>query len=212
MRRPLTLFSKTVFHSTETGYVDLPVFDTPVHLRGYFQSYEYFYGLNERMLPELFDPSESAVRALNVATNPKALAIHVRRGDYFKYAEKFGVLSVDYYQRGILEAINRSSEAFDAISIFSDDPKLVWGELASLKIDLPISLEVPPTSFGSEESLYLMSQSMGVVISNSTFSWWGAFLGEPKSAVVAPKPWFKAKSEPNDLFPQDWSLVDASWQ
>lgn len=205
-----------IYKSQPNGY-DVEIENNPraLVIDGLFQTYKYASNYHVRQVLKNFripTPSSWLEERLRVFSKRKVLAVHVRRGDYLKYAEKFGVLGIDYYQRGILEAVNRSSEAFDAISIFSDDPKLVWGELASLKIDLPISLEVPPTSFGSEESLYLMSQSMGVVISNSTFSWWGAFLGKHKSVVVAPKPWFKAKSEPNDLFPQDWSLVDASWQ
>jgi hypothetical protein len=206
-----------LIYKPQTSGYDVEIDNNPRApiIDGLFQTYRYASNSHVRQVLETFRiPTSSSwlEERLRVFSELRILAVHVRRGDYIKYAEKFGVLSFDYYQRGILEALRRSRDSFDAVSIFSDDPKLVRSEFASLKMNLPISFEVPPINYGSEESLYLMSQADGLVISNSTFSWWGAVLGKPKTVVVAPKPWFKTKSEPNDLFPRGWLFVDASWQ
>jgi hypothetical protein len=55
-----------------------------------------------------------------------------------------------------------------------------------------------------------MSEASASVIANSTYSWWGAKLGDPK-LVVAPKKWFKSGVDPKDLYPQDWILVESEW-
>lgn len=38
----------------------------------------------------------------------------------------------------------------------------------------------------------------------STFSWWGAFLGEENGVVVYPDPWFRDVVNPRTCVPKDW--------
>jgi hypothetical protein len=47
----------------------------------------------------------------------------------------------------------------------------------------------------------------GAICANSTYSWWGAFLGAYaiKSPVIVPKKWYV--NEPVSLFPNEWIVV-----
>jgi hypothetical protein len=55
-----------------------------------------------------------------------------------------------------------------------------------------------------------MRHGSAYVISNSTFSWWGAVLKYDESAAVwAPRPWFKSQRSPEDIYGENWHLVDA---
>lgn len=59
------------------------------------------------------------------------------------------------------------------------------------------------------EDLWLMTAAESVVMANSTFSWWGAYLNErPNAKIYSPSHWFK----PNTLNDQDiaceaWTLA-----
>jgi len=43
------------------------------------------------------------------------------------------------------------------------------------------------------------------ILSNSSFSWWGAYLNNKKATVFAPKFWLGKKSElPKHIIPEGW--------
>jgi hypothetical protein len=51
-----------------------------------------------------------------------------------------------------------------------------------------------------------MSDASHLIIGNSTFSWWAAFLRDrPGRTVIAPRPWIDYKRfNERDLLPPDW--------
>jgi hypothetical protein len=52
------------------------------------------------------------------------------------------------------------------------------------------------------------------IISNSTFSWWGAWLNnKPTKVIYAPKyfmGWRIKKEIPDHIYPIDWTLIDVT--
>lgn len=90
------------------------------------------------------------------------------------------VLSLDYYQ----SALSYFPDV-EQIYIFTDD--------------FPWCREV----FGNEctyvdddkfVQLYLMTQMKNLILSNSTFAWWGAYLNENNGKIIIPDPWSSPKS------------------
>jgi hypothetical protein len=64
---------------------------------------------------------------------------------------------------------------------------------------------------GALEEFKIISRSKRIVIGNSTFSWWGAYLAGSNANVVAPAKWFKHKQDPKDLIPPKWKTIQSSW-
>jgi hypothetical protein len=51
----------------------------------------------------------------------------------------------------------------------------------------------------------------GAICANSSFSWWGAFLGSysERNPVIIPKRWIKNNSsDPIDMFPSEWIQLE----
>ena len=59
------------------------------------------------------------------------------------------------------------------------------------------------------DDLYCLSQCDSVIMSNSTFSWWGAWLGKNKEKVIAPPLWFgrAGPRDLEDLIPDRWEVL-----
>ncbi len=111
--------------------------------------------------------------------------VHVRRGDYTKEADGIYALQMDYYNAGLIE-LNKN-RAIKYVYIISDD--IQWCREQKWITTKEIIFFDEPDEL---KTLYLMSQCEGgAVISNSTFSSWGAFLGPylVSAPIVCPKTW-----------------------
>lgn len=183
------------------------------NLIGYFQSEKYFVSYRDVLLSELKPKKKLDGVDLEYFNQIEtqsdndggSVSIHLRRGDYVSNdaANKVhGVCGLEYFASAIeymmdTGVANKNTQVF----IFSDD--IEWCE-ENLKLDL--SLNYIKGSSSPEVDMYLMSQCNHQIISNSTFSWWGAWLNEYEGkVVVAPKKWFSNESMiSRDLVPKNW--------
>lgn len=127
------------------------------------------------------------------------VSIHIRRGDYLKLKHIYHTLEADYY----IKALNiiKSRTDFSNIIIFSDD--ISWCR-DNLKLETCIFVEEQ----SAYEDLYLMSLCNHNIISNSTFSWWGAWLNKYKNKIIiAPEKWFRKHNHCFDIIPQNWLKI-----
>jgi hypothetical protein len=134
-----------------------------------------------------------------------SIAIHIRRGDYFsdKRSKKdHGILGLDYFENA-LRFLTKQIES-PVLFVFSDD--IDWVK-ENFKSDIP--KHYVDNSFGGPEvSIHLMTKCNHNIISNSSFSWWGAWLNpNPNKIVVAPKLWFRDRPTSTDLVPEDWHIL-----
>jgi len=169
---------------------------------GYFQTY---FWANQRRIKEMmmrmapvFDRDFVESHA-SWAKAERPLILHIRLGDY-RTNSQFGHLTAEYYLNA-LEHLQKM-RSYDSTWLFSDEPEIA----AAMLKDLVTPMRIIETSNISPAAvLQVMRFGHAYVISNSTFSWWGAFLTFNEVApVVAPKTWFNGEPEPLDLIPKNW--------
>lgn len=119
------------------------------------------------------------------------VSIHVRRGDYVGNGFYIDLTQTDYYQKAMAEFPNRQ------FLIFSDD--IEWCKQQDIFKDYQFS-----EGRTEIEDLNLMMHCNGHIIANSTFSWWGAYLGKGKT--VAPKAWYTDELE-RTVCPKTWIRI-----
>ena len=181
-------------------YIDRRV-DDFTDMLGYFQSEKYFENAIDEIKKQ-FKFKQAVTNSIDLSKYPdpsKCTSMHIRLGDYMKKRYYHPMLPSSYWRNAIKEA------ALDYIVIFSDDiehAKKIFGESDKLVY----SMEKDPF-----QALYHMSLCKNNIICNSTYGWWGAWLGEEKdSVVVAPKLWFgdgHKSFNPEHIIPDRWTKL-----
>ena len=207
------------FHSVwvaENSLVDFPlerVSRNSCVLLGYFQRHKYVDAVSTDLIKSLslsnvFSPVFSS------QTN-NDIAVHIRFGDYLTNLETrsfHGLSAMSYY----VEAVKflESSHSYDKIMIYSDNQQKAFADFTyeyGLG-GLPVSVSTCTSEY---DDLAKISSSKGIVISNSTFSWWAAWIGTQlhECNVVAPKPWFAIPTAAEDnLLPAGWTVLNRDLQ
>jgi hypothetical protein len=187
----------------------------PRHIRlmGYFQSYKFLHFLErqEKMAElSLVNPSSWFVSLQDQALKSKPIIVHIRRGDYLNHAETIGVLSFSYFKNALHMIPQNENSVF---WIFSDSVHAAK-DFASFA-DLPemrTQIIQPTPDTPDAESMLLLTLGSSLVISNSTFSWWGAYLNKNANFIIAPKKWFKNLEDPENLIPDHWIYCESVWE
>lgn len=136
--------------------------------------------------------------------NKPTIAISIRRGDYVNNPN-YEQLPITYFILALFENFPNWKE--HNIIIFSDD-------IPYCKVHFDCLPNVFfSTNNSAIEDICLMSQCSHFILSNSTFSWWGAYLGECKdSKIVRPNYLFNGKllaqNDWSDFYPERWTIFD----
>ncbi|MBJ6799238.1 alpha-1,2-fucosyltransferase [Geomonas sp. Red259] len=183
-----------------------------VCLDGYWQSEKYFVDAVSVLRRDFTLPSPPAGsngEVLRQITGCQSVSLHIRRGDYLtnrRIAAKHGSCSERYYQEAVAMIAARVSQPH--FFVFSDDPGWVRDHFA---IPHPMTVVEHNSPDQPHEDLRLMSSCQHHITANSSFSWWGAWLGEhPGKVVIAPARWFNDPSiDTADLLPASWLKVES---
>ncbi len=137
-------------------------------------------------------------------SSENSVSIHVRRGDYIQ--EKYTLLSREWYGKAIAY-INKHVKN-PVYYVFSNDIK--WAR-ENLKIDEPHTFVDWNQGEDSYNDMRLMTFCKHNIIANSTFSWWGAFLGNPKNRIVImPDNWIPwAPKWEQEIIVPGWIILPA---
>jgi hypothetical protein len=175
---------------------------------GYFQSEKFFLS-NSLKVKRLFSPTDEFIKKYHnkfpFLTNDDTVVINVRRGDYLHYPKQHPVISKEYIFKSLKYITNDKSLP---VIVISDD--IEWCK-ENLKIDNAHFIDdILPW-----EALWLISLCKHFIISNSSFSWWGAYLGEKENSIVlCPDIWFGPKiSLPIfDIYKDSWVKVPTYYE
>lgn len=177
---------------------------------GYFQSAFYF----EKTLPMtkfqliLKNPSAQYLKDSHAAAANPPIMLHVRRGDYMKNPQ-IGILAKRYYEL----AINKVEEQIGEreIWVFSDEIDLAR-KLINFLPNSRLRFVKTDDYRSDSESLALMTKGVGLITSNSTFSYWAGVFSANAEIIVAPNKWFRSQLDPEGLIPESWTRVMSVWE
>ncbi len=180
--------------------------NSPIYLLGYWQSEQYFkkYEGNIRDDFKFQVPTDSLIiDILSRIECSNSIALHVRRGDYITCSATAAIMEVcpvEYYIRAI-SLVGRRIEN-PKFYVFSDD--IDWCKY-NIPIEFPVEYISGNRGSRSYIDMQLMSACKHQIISNSSFSWWAAWLNSnPWKIVVAPKKWFRKSPCNFDVIPSEW--------
>jgi hypothetical protein len=177
-------------------------------LRGYFQSWKYLEPvatLLDQELWSLSNPSPWFIDKKEEMLNREPwIGFHFRLGDY-QGLDEMGVVADIYYRRAL--GLLRDLGVDRQVVIFTDSPEVIknrnfmaWGFSSELFESDPASTPL--------ENMLLLSLSEHIVMANSTFSWWAAWLGRNNGSdrrVIYPRPWINLQSwDDRDLPSPEW--------
>lgn len=182
-----------------------------IDFHGYYQSEKYFKHAEAEVRnafvfknPAWMDSARALVEAGRANSDTcKVVSLHVRRGDYIKLPLNFP-FSEKYYERA-MESITQKLGGRAHFIIASDDVPWCKQFFPSLSRFGTFSY----TSGSIVDDLAMMRCTDHCIISNSSFSWWGAWLNEtPGKQVLAPNPWFGPKGpRGHDLYAEGWTII-----
>jgi hypothetical protein len=180
-----------------------------LYLKGYWQDPDFFSTYKSdltKIIAPFFPISEKFKNTLK-KLNERTVGIHVRRGDFLSN-KAFGACRLDYYVKAI--GIIQERVGNPTFIVFTNNRK--WVEQSFPK---NISYYIYSNALNQNtdmEEMFLMTKLKSVIISNSTFSWWGAYLNNtPDKNVICPRNWFlnsRLQENASKFVSEDWTAID----
>lgn len=189
-------------------------------IKGYFQSFKYFQEHEDRIKAVLgVEELQDQVRSRVLQDMPfvkdfkTTVSLHFRLGDYVQKQDMHPVMPLQYYLDA-LEIILRRDPSVQQVMYFCEaaDVQTVMPMIEELsKLFHEIEFYKAPSGLSDVDEMLTMSLCKHRVIANSTFSWWGAYLGTASGIVCYPSMWFGPTFEDKDvrdMFPSTWVKVE----
>lgn len=165
------------------------------YYHGYWQQLTFFSTRRDDVLAllKLNDIPAHAIYQdlLYLVQSEHTLVIHVRKGDYklWKNRRIFTWLGPEFYSLAIAGII---TDKIKRIVVLTNDRDWVQSELLSCLSIFGCSVLIPLLESGLTDmhDFSLLMNSKNLLISNSTFAWWAAYLNT-SGTIFAPKPWYR---------------------
>lgn len=191
LSKPLTNVS--IWEEPGFNYTEIPKHGNDLKLHGFFQSLKYF------------EHCQDEVRHwIRLKETPiDRVGIHIRRGDYVTYADRFPPLgnkylseSTDYFK----------SKGYNNFIVFSDDIAWCKNYFKDKSGNFIYS-----EGRNEYQDLSLLASCEHVIMSSSTFSWIAAWYNTNKNKIIitpSKETWF---GQANDLNDKTFDLLPDNW-
>jgi hypothetical protein len=181
-----------------------------IQLRGFFQHATYYEPVLDTIIDEMISKLGDRV---DLAGGDDVVAMHFRRGDYVLNGYD---LPLSFHEEG-LSAV-ASAHSIRRVVVMSDD--VAFSALAAEHFrsrGFDVSDFESESAHSDLDTFVTLATAQHVVMSNSTFVWWAAVIGDrlrhDERLVVCPKPWMPARAaasipvEHLDLCRTGWSIL-----
>lgn len=218
----------------EKGYYDPGILEMENgYLDGSFQSQKYFEDVKEEVREAFQFPKlenmhlsqliyEETKVLLDAIEHTNAVGIHIRRSDSRPNEELYeGICTPEYYCAAVKYIQERYPDA--TYYIFSNEPKwvkstrkaLIQSQMTEemsreevLALKKRFVMVQTNNEYTSYLDLMLLSRCQHTVLSNSSFSWWGAWLNDnPDKMMIAPTPWVN-QSQDEEIYTEGMILIN----
>ena len=173
-----------------------------IDLFGYYQSPKYFQHIQNEIRDDFTFSKEVQNSCKEVFDEvvdcEDPISLHIRRTDYL-VNPNHPVQPLEYYKEA-LSLLDQNK----TVIIFSDDAE--WCQQQEMFSD---DRFVISQDSDADFDMCLMSMCTNHIIANSSFSWWGAWLGRSEK-IIAPKNWFSdscADKSVKDMVFSNWTWL-----
>lgn len=195
-KEPSYFYQPIVYHEKE----DLVI-------KGYYQSYKY---MNRAKVLEMYACPEAVKKDIDerfgdLLRHHTVVSVNVRRGDYMKLPHRHPFVGKKF----LLRAMLWFGEDVHFI-VSSDDIAWCRRHLGDRNQRVHFLTNSYPLL-----DLYIQTACNHNIISNSSFSWWGAYLNRHlEQVVIAPHRWYgmSANIDTSDLLPKEWLVEQCTYE
>jgi hypothetical protein len=202
-------------------YIDIPnknsldiVFD------GYYQSHKYFqdeFPLVKKYFKLDIQVSGIRERFNHIYSFENTIAIHFRMDDYKLNPGFHPIMPYNYYKNAISYILDKTGNKNYNILVFGqevdmEDIDRIINTLSNEPLFNSCTFKYANSAIPDYQQMLLMGICKHNVIANSSFSWWGAYIGNSydcDKVVCYPSKWFGplANNNVDDLFPTNWNKI-----
>lgn len=208
VRLSKTGFSKTILNEDSANYNKFAykniMYKRSIYLSGYWQNWRYFNQYRDELLVE-FSPksgfiSKEARDMIQQVSSENSAAIHIRRGDYLNLDG--WLINPIYYLKAIEQMEYKKGKRLNYF-VFCEDTHFADNLLQGSNYQL-----ITRGNYISDfEEFLVMTACSNHIISNSSYSWWAAYLhSNPiNHTVIAPmyKQWVR------EYYLPEWICIEA---
>ena len=174
-----------------------------MYYEGYWQSVSYLLPVQDIVKEAFQHPLPNAINAkyIQEIQSTNSIGIHIRRGDYLNSETFKGICDLSYYKLAIEKLLEDAKP--HTFFIFSNDMKWCKENICPLLQNNPYRLISENKGKDSCWDMFLMTYCKDLIIANSSFSWWGAFLKRKDGNVISPSKWTNNDKD-YDIWVPNW--------